>query len=82
MLGMNGLLPRDIRVRDFCRVPPDFSARYSAIGKLYCYELHTEPVEDPLLSHMRLHIPKPLNIFMMRCVLQPSRPIHLRCVSR
>lgn len=71
MLGMNGLLPRDIRVKDFCRVPPDFSARYSAIGKLYCYELHTEPVEDPLLSHMRLHIPKPLNIFMMRYPFSP-----------
>ncbi|KAK9817350.1 hypothetical protein WJX74_009648 [Apatococcus lobatus] len=66
MLGMNGLLPRDIRVKEFRRVPPDFSARYSALGKLYCYELHTDPVEDPLLSHMRLHVVKPLNTFMMR----------------
>ncbi|KAK9854766.1 hypothetical protein WJX84_009084 [Apatococcus fuscideae] len=66
MLGLNGLLPRDIRVKEFCRVPPDFSARYSTLGKLYCYELHTEATEDPLLSHMRLHVAKPLNIFMMR----------------
>ncbi len=67
MLGMNALLPHDIRVKEFSRVPPDFSARYSSVGKLYTYDIHNESVADPLSRHMRLHVHRALDISIMRC---------------
>jgi tRNA pseudouridine38-40 synthase len=35
--GLNGTLPRSIRVRSATRMPPTFHARKSALGKLYVY---------------------------------------------
>lgn len=37
--GLNSLLPRDIAIRECCRVPEDFHARFAAKSKRYHYRI-------------------------------------------
>ncbi len=65
LLSLNGLLPKDIRVRFIDQVPLDFHATYSARSKIYHYHLWLEPVIDPVLHPYRLHVRKPLDLKQM-----------------
>lgn len=47
LLSLNGLLPRDIRVKSIEIAPPSFHAQYDAIGKEYHYHIHLDPVMNP-----------------------------------
>lgn len=47
LVSINGLLPKDIRVRQVRAVPLDFHAQRSAIGKTYWYHIYTERIHDP-----------------------------------
>lgn len=47
LFSLNGLLPRDIRIKKIEEVPPDFHARYSAKSKIYHYYLLLDPIADP-----------------------------------
>lgn len=42
-------LPNDIAVLDVTEVPMDFHARYSAIGKEYCYQIWNSVYPNPFL---------------------------------
>lgn len=46
-LSLNGMLPRDIRIKKIEQVPLSFHAQYSAIGKEYHYHLYQDRVMDP-----------------------------------
>src|SRR5688572_23709340 len=46
VLGLNDLLPRDIRVRDAHWVAEDFHARFDAVAKTYVYQIWNEPVSS------------------------------------
>lgn len=48
LYSVNALLPCDIRIRSAKAVSSDFHARYSAMGKIYHYHLHLDPVLDPM----------------------------------
>ena len=37
--AVNNALPKDIRIREACEVPPDFHARFSCVGKQYIYKM-------------------------------------------
>ncbi len=50
MRGLNGLLPKDIRVKQVELVNDDFHARFHAISKRYDYFLTTD-VNNPFLHH-------------------------------
>ncbi|MGB7128180.1 MAG: tRNA pseudouridine(38-40) synthase TruA [Candidatus Rhabdochlamydia sp.] len=69
--SLNGLLPSDIRVLNIEKVPLDFHARYSAIGKVYHYYLYTSPVKDPFNRFYAYRVPHPvaLNILMQAAKL-------------
>lgn len=58
-LAFNRYLPPDIRVLSAQRVPDDFHARYSALGKEYHYVLFNSFVDDPFAPglYYRLAIP-------------------------
>lgn len=45
--GLNSLLPEDIRVRDVSEVGNDFHSRYSAIGKIYFYDISIAEIVLP-----------------------------------
>ncbi len=48
--GLNTLLPSDIAALDCFDVPPDFHARYSALGKNYIYKIYESPTPSPFLN--------------------------------
>ena len=55
--GLNGLLPRAIRILDACEVSHDFHARFSAKSKTYTYSLFTGPIQLPMHCLYSVHFP-------------------------
>ncbi|QJE94907.1 tRNA pseudouridine(38-40) synthase TruA [Luteolibacter luteus] len=67
--ALNTKLPGSIRVM-FCEeVSRDFHAQYSATGKTYRYDLSTEPVLSPFRFGRAWHLPRQLDPFMLKEVL-------------
>lgn len=61
-LSLNALLPPDIRIFAIDPVTADFHARYSALSKIYHYNLHLDPVSDPLTRLYRHHVFGPFDL--------------------
>jgi tRNA pseudouridine38-40 synthase len=59
--ALNALLPPTIRIVAVEETGPDFSARWSAKGKLYRYRIYRGKVVPPLLWRYVLHYPFPLD---------------------
>lgn len=59
--ALNALLPPTIRIVGAEEKGPDFSARWSAKGKVYRYRLYRGKVVPPTLWRFVLHYPFPLN---------------------
>ncbi|MDD3814027.1 MAG: tRNA pseudouridine(38-40) synthase TruA [Desulfocapsaceae bacterium] len=55
--GLNGLLPRSIRILDSCEVAHDFHARFSAKAKTYTYSLFTGQIQLPMQRLYSVHTP-------------------------
>lgn len=66
--GVNARCPLSLRVLEVARVPPDFSARHTAIGKLYRYSVCTTAVADPFTRHVTEHVPWALDMSAVRQV--------------
>lgn len=63
--GLNGLLPKDIRVNEIEEVSTSFHARYSATGKIYHYHLHLDAIESPFHRLYRWHILHKLDLNLL-----------------
>jgi tRNA pseudouridine38-40 synthase len=59
--ALNALLPPSIRIVNAEEVGPNFSARFSACGKVYRYRLYRGRVVPPMIWRYVLHYPYPLN---------------------
>ncbi|HUO84379.1 MAG TPA: tRNA pseudouridine(38-40) synthase TruA [Thermoanaerobaculia bacterium] len=66
LLGLNGLLPDDIRVVGAQTVAPDFHARFAAKSKTYLYSIWNDPIEDVFLAPTHAHVAQPLDVASMR----------------
>ena len=55
--ALNALLPKAVRILESCEVPPDFHARFSAVGKTYRYDFFTGAVQNPAERLYRTHAP-------------------------
>jgi tRNA pseudouridine38-40 synthase len=64
--ALNALLPPTIRIVGAEETGPDFSARWSAKGKIYRYRLYRGKVVPPTHWRFVLHYPFPLNEDAMR----------------
>ncbi|HTP68418.1 MAG TPA: tRNA pseudouridine(38-40) synthase TruA [Dongiaceae bacterium] len=64
--ALNALLPATIRIVDSEETGPDFSARWSAKGKVYRYRIYRGRVVPPMLWRFVLHYPFPLDEDAMR----------------
>ncbi len=64
--SLNALLPSDIRVFEIEPVDADFHARYSAIGKVYHYHLHLDPISDPFSKLYRHQVFGPFDLEKIR----------------
>ena len=65
-LALNAWLPADVRVLSCARAGKDFHARFSAIRKQYRYFVWNAPAMNPLLRHTAWHVPRRLEIELMR----------------
>jgi tRNA pseudouridine38-40 synthase len=64
--ALNALLPPTIRIVAAEETGPDFSARWSAKGKVYRYRIYRGKVVPPMLWRYVLHYPFPLDEAAMR----------------
>ncbi len=64
--ALNALLPQTIRIVGSEEVGPDFDARWSARGKIYCYRIYRGKVVPPMIWRYVLHYPFPLDEEAMR----------------
>jgi tRNA pseudouridine38-40 synthase len=60
--SINSLLPDDIKVVELKKVPEDFHARYSAVGKEYVYLIYNAPVPNPFYRNTALFYRKPIDV--------------------
>jgi tRNA pseudouridine38-40 synthase len=54
--ALNGLLPRDITIKESKEMPIDFHARYNAVGKRYSYLIINSKFPSALLRNYAYHI--------------------------
>ncbi len=64
--AFSGGLPRSIQVRSVRPAPGDFHARFSARGKIYCYQVHQGGIADPFLYPYCWSVPWLLDVGAMR----------------
>lgn len=65
LLSLNGLLPRDIRVKKVELAPADFHAQYSAIGKEYHYHLFLDRIMDPFCRLYSWHVMRQIDLSLL-----------------
>lgn len=65
-LAINAHLPEDIRVQAAARAPAKFHARFDASSKQYRYFVWNHPAMNPLLRTTAWHVPRKLNVPVMR----------------
>jgi len=64
--GLNSLLPNDIAATSARFVSLDFHSRFSAIGKIYRYQVWNSPIPSPLRRRFTYRYMFPLNFIKMR----------------
>jgi tRNA pseudouridine38-40 synthase len=64
--SLNGVLPRDIAIREVTRVGADFDAQRSAHSKQYRYRIWNAPGRSPLRAGRFAHVPSRLDLEAMR----------------
>lgn len=63
---LNGLLPRDVRVRRLAQAPAGFDARFGALWRRYAYRIaDAADLVDPLVRSHVLTWPRPLDLDAM-----------------
>lgn len=63
---LNEYLPEDICVRELAVVPERFHSRLSAVGKTYCYRIHTSPLKPVFDRKYVWWLPETLDVTAMR----------------
>jgi tRNA pseudouridine38-40 synthase len=64
------LKPHPIAVLRAATVPDDFNARFSALGRAYCYRILNRPARPALDAHRVWHVPRPLDAEAMHRAAQ------------
>ena len=67
--ALNCKLPATIRITGCEEVAPDFHSRFSAIGKIYHFNLCTDPILPPLKAGVAWHLPRQLDADVLRQAL-------------
>lgn len=70
VLGLNQILPADIRVTHAEGVPDDFHARFSAKSKTYEYRIWNAEVADVFAMETHAHVAKALDVEAMHAAAQ------------
>jgi len=70
VLGMNQILPHDVRVATVEVVADDFHARFAATSKTYAYRIWNAEVADVFAADTHAHVAQPLDVAAMHEVAQ------------
>jgi tRNA pseudouridine38-40 synthase len=65
-IGLNGVLPEDIKITGLSEAAHDFHSRFSAKSKLYRYTILNRDYSSPLLRHSVFFYPHPLDTKLMQ----------------
>jgi tRNA pseudouridine38-40 synthase len=76
ILGLNDLLPHDIRVTAAEGVTDDFHCRFAAKGKTYRYRIWNAPVADVFAFTTHAHVAQELNAARMHAAAQALAGTH------
>lgn len=63
--ALNTKLPATIRIMSCEEVAADFHSRFSATGKIYRYDICTDPVLPPLKAGVAWHLPRLLDVAVL-----------------
>jgi len=74
--ALNGLLPKDIGVKEVKRVEEEFNARFSVRGKVYLYKIWTGNYRNPFLYPFSWHVSRGLDPNLLRTVLEKVKGKH------
>ncbi len=74
--AVNGLLPRDIVIKEAMEMDRDFSARHSAKSKTYIYRIQQGAVPNPFTGRYAWYIRRPLDRTGMRAALSLIEGTH------
>src|SRR5271157_5581301 len=55
-IGLNGILPRDVAVKNAYRVDAGFHSRFSAVLREYRYCIHNHPSRTPFMMHRAMWV--------------------------
>ncbi|SHK55810.1 tRNA pseudouridine(38-40) synthase TruA [Thermocrinis minervae] len=64
--ALNGMLPKDIGVKEVLKVDPTFNARYHVKEKVYSYRIHNSYRRDPFLYPFVWQLPRTLDLDAMK----------------
>ena len=76
ILGLNQLLPPDVRVLRVETVPDDFHARFSAKAKTYEYRIWNAEVADVFAAETHAHVARALDVPAMHAAAQALAGTH------
>jgi tRNA pseudouridine38-40 synthase len=75
-MGLNDLLPHDIRVTAIESVAADFHCRFAAKSKTYCYRIWNGTVADVFTYATHAHVVQPLDAARMHAAAQALVGMH------
>jgi tRNA pseudouridine38-40 synthase len=67
-IGCNGILPRDISVKNAYLVNSDFHARFGAVRRSYRYIIYNHPSRTPFMLHRAMWVHEKLDVEYMKSV--------------
>ncbi len=67
-INLNGILERDISIKNAYIVPPTFHARFSAVSREYLYMIYNYPQRSPLFINKAVWINSPLDVNFLRSI--------------
>jgi tRNA pseudouridine38-40 synthase len=65
-IGLNGIMEKDVSIKNAFEVPADFHARYSAVSREYIYRIYNNPQRSPFMIHRAMWVMDRLDIGHMR----------------
>jgi tRNA pseudouridine38-40 synthase len=68
-IGLNGILPRDIAVKNAYGVAADFHARYDAVQRTYRYLIHNHKLRSPFMKYRAMWVQEKLDVDYLNRVL-------------
>lgn len=69
-IGLNGILPADISIKNAFIVDDDFHARFSARKREYIYRIYCSPLRSPFMMYRALWVTYPLRCSYIEDVAQ------------